>query len=682
MGKSKPRNRNRNRTNPAGKAVKPPADPELAAIREQRILPVLKDLQSADLKTRSTAASVITNIIEDTKCRKLLLREQIVRILFEQTLTDSSLETRAAGWGILRNLAVEEEADFCIHLYRQDVLTAIEGVVRSVSLLFLWIHPESNTQQIGQTIESQDPSFTKLPKAQQQLAWTLTGSIISLLSTLAEANDEIVEAITKLPTLITFLFGLLSFDSTPDELEIDVLSCLIALTEENKLFVQQIVDNEHWLKVLIQVKDSAEPKAVPACGVLHNVFTTMQWYDHNTPISGASDSMLVPVLVQSMETPKSNDANSHNGHSNPDRILQLALEITASIATSLQEALEHGSKHEEEFKGFDDDSFEAKNEDDDIEAKDRDAEDDEMEDDDQSMDSEEIDADMDLVLGDGPEENDEPAEEVTLDRLVRIAAPKLLHLARPSTSAEDPSVQSYVLSALNNIAWTVSSIDFSTGHLGSLQKFWSSLVQLIWKEIVSPVLSSSTADIELASSVTSLSWAVARSVEGVIKIQPGEQRKFMALYQASKGLNHPEDQNGLKNASEDQGDAFQGLGVKAIGVLGRLALDPAPVELNREIGVFLLTVLAALPDTPAADAVEALNQVFDIYADKSYAFDEAVFWADGFYSHLEEVLPKAKKMAKGIDKRKFGELRARADEAVLNLGRFLKYKRSEKSEGY
>jgi hypothetical protein len=134
MGKSKPRARDRarDRDNPAGKPVKPPSDPELAAIREQRILPILKDLQSAELKSRSAAASAIFNIIEDTKCRKLLLREQIVRILFEQTLTDTHLETRSAGWGILRNLALEEEADFCIHLYRQDVLTAIEGVVKTV----------------------------------------------------------------------------------------------------------------------------------------------------------------------------------------------------------------------------------------------------------------------------------------------------------------------------------------------------------------------------------------------------------------------------------------------------------------------------------------------------------------------------------------------------------------------
>lgn len=133
MGRSKQKTRTKNRTSPISKPIKPPSDPELAVIREKQILPCIKDLQSPDLKTRSAAANVITNIIQDSRCRKLLLREQIVRILLEQTLTDLSLETRTAGWGILRNLTLEEQADFCIHLYRQDILTATEGAVNSVS---------------------------------------------------------------------------------------------------------------------------------------------------------------------------------------------------------------------------------------------------------------------------------------------------------------------------------------------------------------------------------------------------------------------------------------------------------------------------------------------------------------------------------------------------------------------
>jgi len=45
MGKSKPRNRNKNRADPKAKPIKPPTDPELASIRETRILPVLKYVQ-------------------------------------------------------------------------------------------------------------------------------------------------------------------------------------------------------------------------------------------------------------------------------------------------------------------------------------------------------------------------------------------------------------------------------------------------------------------------------------------------------------------------------------------------------------------------------------------------------------------------------------------------------------
>ncbi|RDL30674.1 ARM repeat-containing protein [Venustampulla echinocandica] len=656
MGKSKPRDRRRNRPDPTARPVKPPADPELAAIREQRILPVLKDLTSADLKTRSAAATAISNIIEDTKCRKLLLREQIVQILLEQTLTDSSFETRTAGWGILRNLALEEEADFCIHLYRQDVLTAIDGSVKTII----------------QTIESQETPFAQLPKPQQSLVWSLTSSLISLLASLAEAQDQILETISKIPTIPNFLFGLLSFGLTPSEVQNEVLSCLMALTEDNKSLVQQIVDNGDRLKGLMQIKDSGSVLAIAACGVLHNIFSEMQWSDHKAPKEGASDAVLIPSLMQFMDI----QSFESNG-AGPDQVLQLALEITASIATSLQEALEQG--HEKEFEGFGDDTVDI----DDIDDMDADEGNDNEEEGEANheMDEDEIDADMDLVTGDDPEDDDASSDEPTLDLLVRNAAPKILLVARPSDNGASEAVRDSALSALNNIAWTVSSIDFATGHLDSLRKFWSTLAQRIWDEIISPVLGSNTADIELASSITSLAWAVSRSVQGSIRLNPEEARKFMALYQASKDLDNAESQaNDSKKPSGGEADDFQSLGVKCIGVLGSLALNPAPVELNREVGVFLLTVLSGLPNTPAADTVEALNQIFDIYADKSFAFDEPVFWGDGFYKHLEEILPKARKLAKTVDKRRFEELRARIDEAVINLDRFLRYKKAEKEK--
>tara|TARA_R110002060_G_scaffold15552_2_gene21684 strand:- start:86 stop:1723 length:1638 start_codon:yes stop_codon:yes gene_type:complete len=533
---------------------------------------------------------------------------------------------------------------------------------------------DTDRLQIVQTIESQDVPLAKLPAAQQQILWSLTSSIISLVASLAEAQEEIAEAISNNATIITFLFGLLAF-STPSHIQNEVLACLTILTEDNHLLDQQIVEGD-WLKGLLRIKDAETIDSVAACGVLHNVFVTMKWFDHNTPVEGASDATLIPTLVKYMEhsRPQKNGTNGHSQTSSPDQVLQLALEITASIATSLQEALEHGSKNEAEFEGFEEsvngdiEDLDIKDIDEDEEFKDEGSGD--------EMNQDEIDAEMEMVLGDDSDEEESSGEEATLGLLVRLVAPQLLSLARPTQDTNDP-VQEHALSALNNISWTISSIDFSTGHLRSLQKSWAITTQNIWNEIISPVLASNTADIELASSITSLAWAVARSVKGSIKIKPEEQRKFMALYQASKSLNGASDG---QTKAEDETDAFQGLGVKCIGVLGSLAMDPAPVELNREIGIFLLTTLSALPDVPAADTVEALNQLFDIYADKSYSFDEPVFWGDNFSKHLEDIQPKAKKLAKSIDKRKFGELRARADEAILNLGRFLVYKRKERKE--
>lgn len=135
MGKSRQNRKKGARSDPIAKPVKPLSDPELIALRESRILPVVKDLQGPDIKNRTAAAGAIANIVQDPKCRKLLLREQIVHIVLNETLTDNSIESRAAGWNILRVLVQEEESDFAVHLFRLDVLTAIEYAGKAVSFL-------------------------------------------------------------------------------------------------------------------------------------------------------------------------------------------------------------------------------------------------------------------------------------------------------------------------------------------------------------------------------------------------------------------------------------------------------------------------------------------------------------------------------------------------------------------
>ncbi|EOO03941.1 putative arm-like repeat-containing protein [Phaeoacremonium minimum UCRPA7] len=664
MGKSR-RNRGARRADPIAKPVKPPSDPELAAIREKRILPVMKDLQSSEPKARTAAAGAIANIIQDTKCRKLLLREQVVHIVLTETLADSSIESRAAGWEILKTLAAEEDSDFCVHLYRLDILTAIAHACKTVV----------------QALTAQSPPFAQTPKAQQRFVWDICSSVLSLVGALVVARDEIVDAIIKNEDIFRLLFTLVSYNSTPLEVFEETLTCLMALSEDN-LQVSQLIlaDPSNSFKQLIKFKSASGSRAVLACGVLHNMFAALEWHDHSPGQDGATDAALIPALTRLLEQTKTETTTANgNASMTPIDVLQLALEILASIATDLQGSLEKGNKREEEWNGIGDDTEMNQDQEGEEDPEEDGEHGEHRTDDDVEMDEDEMEADMEMVTG-----ADDHVDDVsgiddipTLRELIQKAIPQLIRLSNaPLSSDEALAIQMHSLSALNNIAWTVSCIDFADGENGNIFQVWAPAAKRIWSKVIAPILATDTADINLAAVVASLAWAIARSLQGSVPLSGDEHRKFMSLYQASKKLD--QDKEAATPSESDPEDPFQGLGVKCIGVLGQLGRDPAPIPLNREIGIFLITVLSSLPEIPTAEAIEALNQLFDIYGDEKLECDREVFWKDNFLKHLEEISPKAKTMAKSIDKRAQGELRSRADEAVLNLNRFIQYKKKNK----
>ncbi|KAK1593865.1 uncharacterized protein LY79DRAFT_702962 [Colletotrichum navitas] len=675
MGKSR-RNRGgqSHRKDPIAKTVKPPSDPELAALREKSILPIIKDLQSSDPKSRTAAAEAVSNIVSNEKCRKLLLREQIVHIILNETLTDASLDSRAAGWDILRVLAEEEESDFCIHLYRQDVLSAMGFA----------------SQAILQNITS----AATLSKAELKATWAIAEPVIALLSALAEAQDGILEAIVTIEAIKNLLFAIIAYADSPPSVCLDALSALLTLSEDNTRLARDVVaDNSPKpLTALIELQGVSGAKGVLACGVLHNILTAMQWFDGTPDQKSLSDASLIPTLSSALRDPKQDsDLPPKCQWSNPTEVLQLALEILADIGTTLQQSMRgSGSKDGEEWNAIgggddtamdedDKDMEHGSGEEDNAGEDDNDDEDDDHDDD--SMDEDALQADMDLVTGVDDDDDEAGMDDLpTLRELVQQAVPQLVALATASSQSEDAAqLQAHALSALSNIAWSISVFDFSQDHNAAILKAWTPSGKAIWSNVVVPILAANTADVELATKVTSLAWAVSRSLPGRVPLSGDEHNKFMALYQATKGLHQP-NPNGDKSKDEEPEDPFQGLGVKCIGVLGQLARDPAPIALNREIGVFLTTVVNALPETPAADAVEALNQLFDIYGDEDLACDKEVFWKDNFLPHLEAAQPKVKALVKRIDKRTQPELRTRADEVALNLGRFIQYKKKKKQQ--
>lgn len=57
-------------------------------------------------------------------------------------------------------------------------------------------------------------------------------------------------------------------------------------------------------------------------------------------------------------------------------------------------------------------------------------------------------------------------------------------------------------------------------------------------------------------------------------------------------------------------------------------------------------LITASPLTPAPAVVEALNAIFDIYADVEYQYDRPVFVELQFLKHLEADLPGIRTMVR------------------------------------
>ncbi|RDA96129.1 hypothetical protein CP533_1759 [Ophiocordyceps camponoti-saundersi (nom. inval.)] len=620
----------RHRRDPITRVVKPPSDPRLAALRQEKVLPAVKDLSSADGKTRSAAAAAVANLAQDPDCRQLLLREQIVHTLLTQSLTDNALESRAAAWGILQLLAQEEGHDFCVHLYRQDILTSMDHAVKA-------------------TLDKLRSNFDSLPKAEKSFVNSIAASLISLATALAEASEAALDAVAENGSIAELLGFVVSHPNPVADLRTDALACLMILSEDNPRFSEKFARGPHFQTVM-DLKDKDDAEGVLACAFMHNTFTALDVSRNGTCIPEAGDAILVPTLTKAISLSTLPDKVIGSGWSNPVERQELALEVLASIGTTLAcspaddcEPL-NAPRIGETTNG---------------DAVDNDQD---MADDDDMMN------DLDMVAGaDGDGGDGDGGIMPVLKALVQNALPQLVRLSSLESSGDiEANLRSLALSALSNIAWSASVIDFADGHNAAIRKLWGPAARSLWQQIVSPVLAADTADMAIAAQVTGLAWALARVLSGEAPLTAGEPTKFMTLYRATKGLASP------------GSDPFQGLGVKCVGVLGQLARDPAPVEVNREIGVFLLNVVAALPETPAADAVEALDQLFDIYGDEAHACDRLVFWKDDFLSRIADVGPKVRAMAKAVDKNGQPELWSRAQNASTNLLRFLVYKKKNR----
>ncbi|GAA6034413.1 hypothetical protein JCM8097_002713 [Rhodosporidiobolus ruineniae] len=128
------------------------------------------------------------------------------------------------------------------------------------------------------------------------------------------------------------------------------------------------------------------------------------------------------------------------------------------------------------------------------------------------------------------------------------------------------------------------------------------------------------------------------------------------------------------------GEAIRVRALGALGVIGRRR--GVPVEENKQIGAFLLSLLP-LPPSAAAPAhaltpdvlLQAIDSLIDLYADEEREYDVPVFRGGGMLGELEKRVGGVRAAIKKIDRNKFPDLRHRADGALENLVAFVQYRR-------
>ncbi|GAA6060710.1 hypothetical protein JCM10212_003331 [Sporobolomyces blumeae] len=141
------------------------------------------------------------------------------------------------------------------------------------------------------------------------------------------------------------------------------------------------------------------------------------------------------------------------------------------------------------------------------------------------------------------------------------------------------------------------------------------------------------------------------------------------------------------SAPTPQGEAIR---VRVLGALGWIGRRQAvPVEENAQIGRFLLSLLPASPEKgtsaqPSSSAsspltpdalLQVIDSLIDLYADEEREYDVPNFRSGGMLPALESSVAGVRAAIKKIDRKKFPELRLRADGALSNMVSFVQYRK-------
>ncbi|ODV80292.1 uncharacterized protein CANTADRAFT_25930 [Suhomyces tanzawaensis NRRL Y-17324] len=214
-----------------------------------------------------------------------------------------------------------------------------------------------------------------------------------------------------------------------------------------------------------------------------------------------------------------------------------------------------------------------------------------------------------------------------------------------------------ILVSLNNLVWLILSTE-------NLPVEWFEKSNEIWTMI----LQTSFEALDLQKISLNILWGIAKCLGPEV---PKNEAMITSLVTKGQELKSAE-------IKDEAIDVYQSL----VGLLGTLAVVVDNTALTAQISQFLFESIDTFKTfaNPLATeiVIESFNQIYDIFGDKDFAYDTEIFVQLNYLSKLRQLEPEMKALYKKIDKNKYGQLKLRAEEVWINLGRFIQYKESER----
>ncbi|KAJ7623345.1 armadillo-type protein [Roridomyces roridus] len=628
--------------------------------KTEAILPIIQKMQGADAAERKWACVAVSNLIQnDPSTRRLLQGKNIVGTLITR-LTDSEEEVVVEAAGALRNLCIDGGYDICAEMYNKSILVPLQTFVPKLSTT------------LSQYLDDQKTA----PENAQKLVYEFANNVITLLWCLSETSNKALNAINQLQ-LVPFLISFLGArQKIPLATVTAAAQCLYVLSDDNPPAIADLRADGGYIACLLSIlqeppQDEADPRTgtlrVLAAGILRNVAplpppSVASALDLDaeivlpqlTPLLSISltevSETALQLLGSAPETEKPKDSGLKNtpksDHKSPAevglerlenrlRTVQLALEILTGACATLPDPQPDVL----------------------IDDEDDDEEGDENSDDNPDADM----ATPEEAVPDSREQTQSLPSLVTpLLQLIQPTTLSFPPLAAPSPHPPTTSALSAIhlaaFECLNNIFLTLArdrhanaadvgavwdAIWTALGLVGTQTGLGQEQRRAVWE------------------AATGVLWGVATVSRGIVEPKPEQVQALMALC--------------------DGATADAQLRVKCIGTLEALAQNPAFVDANATIAVYLLSMLpSANGPSPAGTEpmLQAASSLIDIYSDEDAPWD-INFRSGGYLARLQGSVDGIKTAVRAIDRRKEGgkELRRRGEEVRDNLVAFIKYRK-------